>query len=154
MLLSALPASTSLLPFESKFLPAVLLFLRIYFPQITVTVTVLKFGWISFTVTVLASAVTPSFPLIPNYRLESHLINFPKITVTVTVLKCFFPCSEAAGEDFSDVAGSAWRADDIPPELWKQYIQEDRHSRSSGREKLSRRDYITPPPAPHFSEKN
>ena len=43
------------------------------FPQITVTVTVLKFGWISITVTVLASAVTPSFPLIPNYRLESHL---------------------------------------------------------------------------------
>ena len=32
------------LPFESKFLPAVLLLLRIYFPQITVTVTVLKFG--------------------------------------------------------------------------------------------------------------
>ena len=30
--------------FESKLLPAVLLFLRIYFPQITVTVTVLKFG--------------------------------------------------------------------------------------------------------------
>ena len=43
------------------------------FPQITITVTVLKFGWISITVTVLASAVTPSFPLIPNYRLESHL---------------------------------------------------------------------------------
>ena len=32
------------LPFESKLLPAVLLFLRIYFPKITVTVTVLKFG--------------------------------------------------------------------------------------------------------------
>ena len=61
------------LPFESKLLPAVLLLLRIYFPQITVTVTVLKFRRISITVTVLASAVTPSFPLIPNYRLESHL---------------------------------------------------------------------------------
>ena len=33
------------LPFESKLLPAVLLLLRIYFPKITVTVTVLKFGW-------------------------------------------------------------------------------------------------------------
>ena len=32
------------IPFESKLLPAVLLFLRIYFPKITVTVTVLKFG--------------------------------------------------------------------------------------------------------------
>ena len=32
------------LPFESKLLPAVLLLLRIYFPKITVTVTVLKFG--------------------------------------------------------------------------------------------------------------
>ena len=61
------------LPFESKLLPAVLLLLRIYFPQITVTVTVLKFGRISITVTVLASAVIPSFPLIPNYRLESPL---------------------------------------------------------------------------------
>ena len=64
------------IPFESKFLPAVLLLLRIYFPNITVTVTVLKSGWINLiiiTVTVLASAVTPSFPLIPNYRLESHL---------------------------------------------------------------------------------
>ena len=61
------------LPFESKLLPAVLLFLRIYFPQITVTVTVLKFGWISITVTVLASAFTPSFPLIPSYCLESRL---------------------------------------------------------------------------------
>ena len=30
-------------PFESKLLPAVLLFLRINFPEITVTVTVLKF---------------------------------------------------------------------------------------------------------------
>ena len=48
-----------------KLLPAVLLLLRIYFPQITVTVTVLKFGWthlVTITVTVLASAVTPSFP--------------------------------------------------------------------------------------------
>ena len=35
------------LPFGSKLLPAVLLLLRIYFPpQSTVTVTVLKFGWI------------------------------------------------------------------------------------------------------------
>ena len=32
------------IPFESKLLPAVLLLLRIYFPKITVTVTVLKFG--------------------------------------------------------------------------------------------------------------
>ena len=32
------------LPFESKLLPAVLLLLRIYLPQITVTVTILKFG--------------------------------------------------------------------------------------------------------------
>ena len=56
-----------------------LLFLRIDFPQITVTVTVLKFGWINLitiTVTVLASAVTPSFPLVPNYRLESRLFEF------------------------------------------------------------------------------
>ena len=63
-------------PFESKFLPAVLLLLRIYFPKITVTVTVLKFGWIhliTITVTVLKFAVIPSFPLIPNYHLESHL---------------------------------------------------------------------------------
>ena len=78
------------LPFESKLLPAVLLFLRIYFPKITVTVIVLKFGRVSITVTVSASAVTPWFPLIPNYRLESHLNYFPKITVTVTVLKCFW----------------------------------------------------------------
>ena len=28
---------------------------------------------ITVTITVLASAVTPSFPLIPNYHLESHL---------------------------------------------------------------------------------
>ena len=49
------------MPFESKLLPAVLLLLRIYFPKITVTVTVLKFGRINLstiTVTVLASAVT------------------------------------------------------------------------------------------------
>ena len=45
----------------------------IFFPKITVTVTVLKFGWITITVTVLAPAVAPSFPLTPNYRLESHL---------------------------------------------------------------------------------
>ena len=61
------------LPFESKLLPAVLLFLRTYFPKVTVTVTVLKFGWVTITVTVLAPAVAPSFPLTPNYRLESHL---------------------------------------------------------------------------------
>ena len=60
-------------PFESKLLPAVLLLLRIYFTKITVTVTVLKFGWITITVAVLAPAVAPSFPLTPNYRLESHL---------------------------------------------------------------------------------
>ena len=46
--LGALPAPTekheSNLPFESKLLPAVLLLLRIYFPKVTVTVTVLKFG--------------------------------------------------------------------------------------------------------------
>ena len=59
--------------FESKLLPAVLLLLKIYFPKITVTVTVLKFGWITITVTVLAPVVTPSFPLTPNYRLESHV---------------------------------------------------------------------------------
>ena len=44
-----------------------LLFLRIYYPKMTVTVTVLKFGWITITVTVLAPAVAPSFPLTPNY---------------------------------------------------------------------------------------
>ena len=51
------------LPFESKLLPAVLLFLRIYFPKITVTVTVLNFGRITITVTVLAPAVAPSFSI-------------------------------------------------------------------------------------------
>ena len=40
---SAPPQGQQLL-FESKLLPAVLLVLRIYFPQITVAVTVLKFG--------------------------------------------------------------------------------------------------------------
>ena len=65
-----------MVPFKSKLLPAVLLFLRIYFPKITVTVTVLKFGWITITVTVLAPAVAPSFPLTPNYHLESHLNSF------------------------------------------------------------------------------
>ena len=78
--------------FNSKLLPAVLLLLGIYFPQITVTITVLNFGWIdlvNITVTVVASAVTPSFPLVPNYRLESHLNSFSRISVTVTVLKCF-----------------------------------------------------------------
>ena len=64
------------IPFKSKLLPTVLLLLITYFPQITVTVTILKFGWISITVTFLGSAVTPSFPLIPNYRLESHLNQF------------------------------------------------------------------------------
>ena len=63
---------------ESKLLPAVSLLLRTYFLKTTVTITVLKFGWIhlitvTVTVTVLASAVTPSFPLIPNYHLESNL---------------------------------------------------------------------------------
>ena len=43
------------------------------FPKTTVTVTVLKLGWITITVTVLAPAVAPSFPLTPSYRLESHL---------------------------------------------------------------------------------
>ena len=76
--------TVSFSPFTSSW------FLRIYFPKITVTVTVLKFGWITITVTVLAPAVAPSFPSTPNYRLESHWINFLKITVTVTVLKCFW----------------------------------------------------------------
>ena len=65
------------LPFESKLLPAVLLLWRLYFH--TITVTVLKFGRShsitisrSITVTVLASAVTPSFPSILNYHLASH----------------------------------------------------------------------------------
>ena len=52
------------------------------FPRITGTVTVLKFGrihLISITVTVLASAVTPSFPLVPNYHLESHLNYFSEL---------------------------------------------------------------------------
>ena len=40
----SLQAGRICVPFESKLLPAVLLLLRIYFPQITVTVTVLKFG--------------------------------------------------------------------------------------------------------------
>ena len=70
-----------LLTGETKqLLPAVLLLLRIYFPKITVTATVLTFRWIkliTITVTVLASAVTPSFPLVPNYHLESHLNKFP-----------------------------------------------------------------------------
>ena len=82
-----------LVPFESKLLPAVFLLLRIDFPKSTVTVTVLKFGWdnvITITVTVLASAVTPSFPLIPDYHLEIMWINFPQTTVTVTVLNCFW----------------------------------------------------------------
>ena len=37
----------------------------------------------------MASADTPSFPLIPNYRLESHLSEFCRIGVAITVLKCF-----------------------------------------------------------------
>ena len=78
--------TTTFLPFESKLLPAVLLLLRIYFPKITVTVTVLKFGWISITVTVFASAVTPSFHWFPITVLKVIWINFPKMTVTVTVL--------------------------------------------------------------------
>ena len=55
-------------------------------------VTVLKFGrihLITITVTVLASAVTPSLPLVPNYHLESHMNKFSRIAVTVTVLKGF-----------------------------------------------------------------
>ena len=67
------------LPFESKLLPAVLSLLRIYYPKVTVTNTVLKFGWIcliAITVTVVAFAVTPAFPLIPNYHLESHWVHF------------------------------------------------------------------------------
>ena len=42
--LTVLQEPTLTVPFESKLLPAVLLFLRIYFPKITATVTVLKFG--------------------------------------------------------------------------------------------------------------
>ena len=79
--LSQRPIIFCALPFESKLLPAVLLFLRINFPEITVTVTVLKFGGIhlvTITVTVLASTVTPSFPLIPNYHLESYLNYFSR----------------------------------------------------------------------------
>ena len=56
------PRSWPNIPFESKLLPAVLLLLRIYFPKIEVTVTVLKLGWIhlnTITVTVLASADSP-----------------------------------------------------------------------------------------------
>ena len=62
-------------------------------PKITAAVTVLRFGWsrlITIAVTISASAVKPSFPLIPNYHLESHLNYFCRITVTVTVLKCFW----------------------------------------------------------------
>ena len=54
----------------------ILVKLSIYFPQVTVSVTVLKFGRITITVTVSASAVPPSSPLIPNYHLESHLNEF------------------------------------------------------------------------------
>ena len=53
----------------------------------------LEFGWIdliTITVTVLASAVTPSLPLVPNYHLERHMNLFSRSTVTVTVLKCFW----------------------------------------------------------------
>ena len=81
------------LPFESKLLPAVFLFLRINFPKITVTVTVVSFGWF----------IKLPLPL-PSWRAQSPLhlhwfplsilkviwINFPKITVTVIVLKCFW----------------------------------------------------------------
>ena len=63
-----------------------------YFPKITVTVTVLKLRWIhliTITVTVLASTVTPLFPLIqPIAILKIIWIHFPEITVTVAVLKC------------------------------------------------------------------
>ena len=67
--------------------------LRIYFPKITVTVAVLKFGWINWItiiVAVLASAVTPHFHWFPITILKVIWINFPRITVTVTVLKCFW----------------------------------------------------------------
>ena len=77
---------------NAKLLLAVLLFSRTYFPQSTVTGTILKFGWIhltTITVTVLASAVTPSFLRIPDYHLESNLNEFSRVTITVTVLKCF-----------------------------------------------------------------
>ena len=70
------PGAPLAVPFESKLLPAVLFLLRIFFPKITVTATVLKFWWIhsiTITATVWAFAVTPSYPLIPNYHLESHL---------------------------------------------------------------------------------
>ena len=63
-------------------------FLRTPFPRLLVTV--LKFGWISITVTVLASAVTLHFHWFPITVLKVIWINFPKITVTVTVLKCFW----------------------------------------------------------------
>ena len=59
---------TGEVPFESKLLPAVLLLWRIYFPELTVTVTVLRFGRIhviTITVTVLASAVTLHFHWFP-----------------------------------------------------------------------------------------
>ena len=46
------------------------------------------FHVITVIVTVLASAVTPSFPLIPNYHLESHLNSFCRITIAGTILKC------------------------------------------------------------------
>ena len=83
------------IPFESKLLPAVLFFLRVYYPDITVALTVLKFGWINsstITVTVLASAVTPSLPLIPMQlpSWKSFELISPKCSVTVTVLKYFW----------------------------------------------------------------
>ena len=65
---------------------------QIYFPNISVTVTVLKFGWIhliTITVTVLAASVDPLISVDPNYHLESHLNYFCRITITVTVLKHF-----------------------------------------------------------------
>ena len=55
-------ATRAKIPLESKLLLAVSLLLKTFFPKITVTVTVLKFGrihLITITVTVLASAVTP-----------------------------------------------------------------------------------------------
>ena len=76
-----------------KLLPAVLLFLRAYFPQLAVTVAVLKFGWIHLiTIAVFCLGVRSHtfFSIdsqLPSWK--SIWINFPQITVTVTVMKCF-----------------------------------------------------------------
>ena len=63
---------------------AVFSLLRIYFPQITVTVTVLKFGWISLitiTVTVLASAV--------RRLLEGHILSLPNMQLPFWQLEVY-----------------------------------------------------------------